>query len=222
MAKNHANEFRLALDDKKLAILHPVAERRDAAQVSPRGELGAQTRPSVPSSDRPAIAVLPFINMSGDPEQEYFSDGITEDIITALSKLRWFFVIARNSSFIYKGVAVHMKQVAEELGVGYVVEGSVRKSGDRVRITVQLNDAATGSHIWAERYDRSLVDVFAVQDEITEGNRCCDRAAALCQGKLPRPTQTAGQSGCMGPSDAGTVALLAGDPARQYRRAGAA
>ena len=122
----------------------------------------------MPLPDRPAIAVLPFINMSGDPEQEYFSDGISEDIITALSKLRWFFVIARNSSFIYKGKAVHMKQVAEELGVGYVVEGSVRKSGDRVRITAQLNDVATGSHIWAERYDRDLADVFAVQDEITE------------------------------------------------------
>ena len=122
----------------------------------------------MPLPDRPAIAVLPFINMSGDPEQEYFSDGISEDIITALSKLRWFFVIARNSSFTYKGKAVHMKQVAEELGVGYVVEGSVRKSGDRVRITAQLNDVATGSHIWAERYDRDLADVFAVQDEITE------------------------------------------------------
>jgi TolB-like protein/Tfp pilus assembly protein PilF len=118
--------------------------------------------------DRPAIAVLPFTNMSGDPEQEYFSDGISEDIITALSKLRWFFVIARNSSFTYKGKAVHLKQIADELGVGYVVEGSVRKGGDRVRITVQLNDAATGSHIWAERYDRGLADVFAVQDEITE------------------------------------------------------
>ncbi len=125
-------------------------------------------RPGSPLPDRPAIAVLPFTNMSGDPEQEYFSDGISEDIITALSKLRWFFVIARNSSFIYKGKAVHMKQVAEELGVGYVVEGSVRKAGDRVRITVQLNDVATGSHIWAERYDRSLADLFAVQDEITE------------------------------------------------------
>jgi TolB-like protein/cytochrome c-type biogenesis protein CcmH/NrfG len=134
----------------------------------PPGEPHEQSRPALPPSDRPAIAVLPFINMSGDPEQEYFSDGITEDIITGLSKLRWFFVIARNSSFIYKGIAVHMKQVAEELGVGYVVEGSVRKSGDRVRITVQLNDAATGSHIWAERYDRGLADVFAVQDEITE------------------------------------------------------
>jgi adenylate cyclase len=118
--------------------------------------------------DKPSIAVLPFQNMSGDPEQEYFSDGISEDIITALSKLRWFFVIARNSSFTYKGKAVHMKQVAAELGVGYVLEGSVRKGGDRVRITAQLNDVTTGSHIWAERYDRDLADVFAVQDEITE------------------------------------------------------
>ena len=127
-----------------------------------------QPRPAMPLPDRPAIAVLPFTNMSGDPEQEYFSDGISEDIITALSKLRWFFVIARNSSFTYKGKAVHLKQVAEELGVGYVVEGSVRKGGDRVRITAQLNDVATGSHLWAEKYDRSMADVFAVQDEITE------------------------------------------------------
>src|SRR5689334_657837 len=127
-----------------------------------------ELRPALPPPDRPAIAVLPFVNMSGDPEQEYFSDGISEDIVTALSKLRWFFVIARNSSFVYKGKAVHMKQVAEELGVGYVVEGSVRKGGERVRITVQLNDVATGSHLWAERYDRDLADVFAVQDEITE------------------------------------------------------
>ena len=144
----------------------------EAAQAHAAGPppdaLHEKSRPALPSSERPAIAVLPFVNMSGDPEQEYFSDGITEDIITALSKLRWFFVIARNSSFIYKGKAVHMKQVAEELGVGYVVEGSVRKGGDRVRITAQLNDVATGSHVWAERYDRGLADVFAVQDEITE------------------------------------------------------
>ena len=125
-------------------------------------------RPAGAASERPAIAVLPFSNMSGDPEQEYFSDGISEDIITALSKLRWFLVIARNSSFIYKGRTVHLKQVGEELGVDYVLEGSVRKSGDRVRITAQLNDIATGSHIWAERFDRALSDVFAVQDEITE------------------------------------------------------
>ena len=128
----------------------------------------ARARLALPLPDRLAIAVLPLTNMTGDPEQEYFSDGISEDIITALSKLRWFFVIARNSSFIYKGKAVHMKQVAEELGVGYVVEGSVRRSGDNVRITAQLNDATTGSHLWAERYDRKLADVFAVQDEITE------------------------------------------------------
>src|SRR6202047_2178841 len=142
-------------------------EPADASGLPP-DHVHERSRPALPLPDRPAIAVLPFINMSGDSEQEYFSDGISEDIITALSKLRWFFVIARNSSFIYKGNAVHMKQIAEELGVGYVVEGSVRKVGDRVRITVQLNDVATGSHVWAERYDRGIADVFAVQDEITE------------------------------------------------------
>ena len=134
--------------------------------AAPQG--GQQQQPALPLPDRPAIAVLPFDNMSGDQEQEYFSDGISEDIITALSKSRWFFVIARNSSFTYKGNPVHMTQVAAELGVRYVVEGSVRKSGDRVRITAQLNDTATGSHIWAEHYDRDLTDVFAVQDEITD------------------------------------------------------
>jgi TolB-like protein/Tfp pilus assembly protein PilF len=134
----------------------------------PRTGTAEPSRPTLPLPDRPAIAVLPFTNMSDDPEQDYFSDGISEDIIAALSKLHWFFVIARNSSFIYKGKAVHMKQVAEELGVRYVVEGSVRRSGERVRITAQLNDAATGSHLWAERYDRALADVFAVQDEITD------------------------------------------------------
>src|SRR6266852_4730612 len=134
----------------------------------PPDEIRDVSRPALLLPDRPAIAVLPFTNMSGDPEQEYFSDGISEDITTALSKLRWFFVIARNSSFTYKGRPVHLKQVAEELGVGYVVEGSVRKIGERVRITAQLNDTHTGHHIWAERYDRDLADVFAVQDEITE------------------------------------------------------
>jgi TolB-like protein len=139
-----------------------------AHAAGPLDEVREQSRAGLPLPDRPAIAVLPFINRGGDAEQEYFSDGISEDIITALSKLRWFFVIARNSSFIYKGKAVHLQQVADELGVRYVLEGSVRKGGDRVRITAQLNDVATGSHIWAERYDRELADVFAVQDEITE------------------------------------------------------
>ena len=122
----------------------------------------------LPALDRAAIAVLPFANLSGEPEQEYFSEGISEDIITALSKLRWFYVIARNSSFIYKQKSVHHQRIGEELGVGYVVEGSVRKDGDHVRITAQLVDVATGSHLWAERYDRNLADVFAVQDEITQ------------------------------------------------------
>jgi TolB-like protein/cytochrome c-type biogenesis protein CcmH/NrfG len=137
----------------------------DNAGLEPAGEA---SRAVMSPLDRPAIAVLPFTNMSDEPEQEYFSEGISEDIITALSKLRWFYVIARNSSFIYKGKAVHIKAVGEELGVGYVVEGSVRKEGNRVRITAQLIDVATGTHIWSEHYDRSLADVFAVQDEITQ------------------------------------------------------
>jgi TolB-like protein len=153
---------------KGLRFVGSVSTHESIHPVGSPVDLHALARPALPLPDRPAIAVLPFVNMSGDPEQEYFSDGISEDIITALSKLRWFFVIARNSSFVYKGKAAHMKQVAGELGVGYVVEGSVRKIGDRVRITVQLNDVETGSHIWAERYDRELTDVFAVQDEITE------------------------------------------------------
>jgi TolB-like protein/cytochrome c-type biogenesis protein CcmH/NrfG len=139
------------------------AEMGGAAQKEP----GEPARTLLPLPDRPAIAILPFVNMSDDPAQEYFSDGISEDIITALSRLRWFFVIARNSSFVYKGKSGNLKQIAAELGVGYVVEGSVRRSGERLRITAQLNDAATGAHIWAERYDRDLADVFAVQDEIT-------------------------------------------------------
>ena len=118
--------------------------------------------------DKPSIAVLPFANMSGDPEQEYFADGITEDIITALSHHRWFFVIARNSAFVYKGRAVDVKQAARELGVRYVLEGSIRRAGRRVRITGQLVDAESGNHLWAERYDRDLADIFAIQDEITQ------------------------------------------------------
>jgi adenylate cyclase len=117
---------------------------------------------------RPAIAVLPFENLSGDPEQEYFADGIAEDLITRLSDWRHFPVIARNSSFTYKGGSVDVKQVSRELGVRYVVEGSVRKGGDRVRISAQVIDATTGHHVWAERYDRELSDIFALQDEITE------------------------------------------------------
>jgi adenylate cyclase len=123
---------------------------------------------TLPLPDKPSIAVLPFNNMSGDPEQDYFADGICEDLITALSKIRWFFVIARNSSFTYKGQAVEVTQIARELGVRYVIEGSVRKAGNRVRITAQLIDATSGRHVWADRYDRDLADIFDLQDEMTQ------------------------------------------------------
>jgi TolB-like protein len=116
--------------------------------------------------DRPSIAVLPFQNISSDPEQEYFADGMVEDIISGLSRIKWLFVIARNSSFVYKGNATDVKQVGRELGVRYVLEGSVRRAGNRVRITAQLNDAETGIQIWSERYDRLFDDIFAVQDEL--------------------------------------------------------
>jgi TolB-like protein len=124
------------------------------------------TSPALALPDKPSIAVLPFANMSGDPEQEYFVDGMVEEIITALSRIRWLFVIARNSSFTYKGKAVDVKQVGRELGVRYVLEGSVRKSGNRVRITGQLIDTTTGAHIWADRFDGALDDIFALQDEV--------------------------------------------------------
>jgi len=120
------------------------------------------------TAEKPSIAVLPFTNMSGDPEQEYFSDGITEDIITALSRLRWFFVISRNSTFSYKGKPVDVKKIGRELGVRYILEGSIRKIGNRVRITAQLISTTSGAHLWAERYDRDLTDIFALQDEITQ------------------------------------------------------
>jgi adenylate cyclase len=136
------------------------AEQAASASPAPRFTVTLQ--------DKPSIAVLAFNNMSGDPEQEYFSDGICEDIITDLSKLSELHVIARNSSFTYKGKPVDVKQVGRELGVRYVLEGSVRKAGNRVRVTGQLIDAASGAHIWAERFDRDLTDIFAVQDELTQ------------------------------------------------------
>jgi len=119
-----------------------------------------------PLPDKPSIAVLPFANLSGDPEQEYFADGMVDEITTALSRIRWLFVIARNSSFTYKGQVVDVKQVGRELGVRYVLEGSVRKQGGRVRITAQLIDATTGTHLWADRFDGSLTEVFDLQDEV--------------------------------------------------------
>jgi len=133
----------------------------------PPVEVASKEKMAFPLPDKPSIAVLPFVNMSGDKEQEYFSDGITEEIITALSKIPHLFVISRQSTFTYKDKPVKVKQVSEELGVRYVLEGSVRKAGDKLRITAQLIDAITGHHLWAERYDRDLKDIFALQDEIT-------------------------------------------------------
>ncbi len=143
-----------------------VGEVREARRSPALAETSAPVR-KLP--DRPSIAVLPFANMSGEAEQEYFADGVVEDIITALSRVSWLFVIARNSSFVYKGRAVDVKRVGEELGVRYVLEGSVRKAANRVRITGQLIDAATGGHLWADRFDGNLDDIFDLQDLVTAG-----------------------------------------------------
>jgi adenylate cyclase len=152
-------------------IARPVRTHRivlGAEAAEALGEASAAASPARRAAQKPSIAVLPFANMSGDPEQEYFSEGITEDIITNLSHNRAFFVISRSTSFTYKGPAVDVGKVARELGVRYVLEGSVRRAGNRVRITAQLIDAETGHHLWADRYDRELADVFAVQDEIAQ------------------------------------------------------
>jgi len=147
--------------------VYRIQEKPGAIPPHPPIEVASREKMAFPMPDKPSIAVLPFVNMSDDPKQEYFSDGMTEEIITALSKVPNLFVIARNSVFTYKGKPVKVKQVSEELGVRYVVEGSVQKSGDKVRITAQLIDALSGHHLWAERYDRDLKDIFALQDEIT-------------------------------------------------------
>jgi adenylate cyclase len=150
-----------------ILIIAAVAIWKLYLRPTPPLEVASKEKMAFPLPDKPSIAVLPFVNMSDDPKQEFFSDGITEEIITALSKVPYLFVIARNSTFTYKGKPVKVKQVSEELGVRYVLEGSVRKAGDKVRITAQLIDAITGHHLWAERYDRDLKDIFALQDEIT-------------------------------------------------------
>lgn len=162
----------LAFDDIGPQSVKNIAEPVPSFLLRPERRASAPAAPAVaakaPSAaDGPSIAVLPFDNMSSDPEQEYFSDGISEDVITDLSKVSGLLVIARNSSFVYKGRAVGVKQVADELGVQHVLEGSVRKAGNRVRVNAQLIEAATGGHVWAERYDRSIDDIFAVQDELT-------------------------------------------------------
>jgi adenylate cyclase len=171
----------------KLGVTSTLAAKD--ASSAPTAPAGDAARPALPS--KPPIAVLPFQNMSGDPEQEYFADGITEDILTELSRFRELFVISRNSVFVYKGKPINVQTVAKDLGVQYVVEGSVRKAGNRVRITVQLIDAETDAHLWAERYDRELADIFAIQDEVTSSivailpGRVADAAHERVQRKPP-------------------------------------
>jgi len=138
------------------------------AEITESDASNTATAPALALPDRPSIAVLPFVNLSGDPEQDYFADGIVEEIITALSRIGWLFVIARNSSFTYKGRVIDVKQVGRELGVRYVLEGSVRKAANRLRMTGQLVDAATGGHLWADRYEGAIDDIFELQDRITE------------------------------------------------------
>ncbi|POR52624.1 winged helix-turn-helix domain-containing protein [Bosea psychrotolerans] len=184
---SHINAVRKAIGDKgdEQRLVRTIARKgfRFVGEVEQAGEArqpigsGAPERAASPSTelrsvplppDKPAITVLPFQNLSGDPEQEYFADGVVEDIIAALSRIRWLFVIARNSSFAFKGRAVDVKEIGRELGVRYVLEGSVRKSGSKVRITGQLIDAATGTHLWAERFEGLLDDIFELQDRIAE------------------------------------------------------
>ncbi|HET8996999.1 MAG TPA: winged helix-turn-helix domain-containing protein [Acetobacteraceae bacterium] len=178
---SHINAARKAIGDtgEEQRLIRTIARKgfRFVAEVSeaqpqeavPASEPAASEEmppPALHLPDKPSVAVLPFQNMSGDPEQEYFADGVVEDIITGLSRIRWLFVIARNSSFTYRNRMVDVKQVGRELGVRYVLEGSVRKAGNRVRITGQLVDATTGAHLWAERFDGALDDIFELQDQI--------------------------------------------------------
>jgi adenylate cyclase len=164
-------KFNLAFDDLGEQSAKNIAEPVRAFRIKPTEPAGPSKlgdNVDQPRHDKPSIAVLAFDNMSGDPEQEYFSDGVSEDIITELSRFPELFVIARNSSFSYKGRSTKVQDIGSDLGVAYVVEGSIRKAGRRIRVTVQLVEAATGNHIWAERYDRELEDIFDLQDEITQ------------------------------------------------------
>jgi len=167
---NRINAARKAIGDtgdrQRLIKTLPRKGLRFVGEVREEA-LRSRALPDLSLPDRPSIAVLPFVDMSGDPGREYFADGISEDLVTGLARIRWLFVIARNSTFAYKHRAVDAKQVSRELGVRYILEGSVRRAGNRLRITAQLVDATTGGHLWAERYERELGDIFAVQDDIT-------------------------------------------------------
>jgi TolB-like protein len=161
-----AGKLEIAFEDIGEQQLKNIARPLRVYRVRSGNPASETRQAALPLPDKPSIAVLPFANMSGDPEQEYFADGMVEEIITALSRIRWLFVIARNSSFTYKGQAVDVKQVSRELGVRYILEGSVRKAANRVRITAQLIDALTGTHLWADRFDGSLKDVFDLQEKV--------------------------------------------------------
>src|SRR6266508_4202598 len=184
------------LEDMGAQTLKNIAEPMRAWRVRidvkssalPSPKLSIETAQPLPLPDKPSIAVLPFQNMSGDPKQEYFADGMVEEIITALSRIHWLFVIARNSSFTYKGQAVDVKQVGRELGVRYVLEGSVRKSANRVRISAQLIDASTGVHLWADRFESALDDIFDLQDQVT-ASVVCAIAPKLEQAETARATR---------------------------------
>ena len=173
------------------------------------------SEPAVALPDKPSIAVLPFANMSGDPEQEYFADGMVEEIITALSQIKWLFVIARNSSFTYKGQAVDLKQVGRELGVRYVLEGSARKAAGRVRITAQLIDAFTGTHLWADRFEGLLEDVFELQDKVASS------VAGVIEPALQaaETARSAGRPTTASAGPGGAPSCGAGDHARSALRA---
>jgi TolB-like protein/tetratricopeptide (TPR) repeat protein len=193
------NAARKAVDDNgaQQRLIRTIARKgiRFVGAVRTQSSGAAAPPPDVIAlslPDRPAIAVLPFINMSGDPDQEYFADGLTEDIITGLSRQHWFFVIARNSTFTYKGRSVDVREVAAQLGVRYILKGSVRKAANRVRVTSQLIDVTNSSHLWAEKYDRELTDIFALQDDITNrvigsvGPQVLVTEAARVQRKAPQ------------------------------------
>ena len=166
--RDRVKETFVDLGEKTLKNIARPVRAYGLAGTGTRVRTGSEKRGQLSLPDKPSIAVLPFQNMSGDPEQDYFADGMVEDIITGLSRIKWLFVIARNSSFVYKGKAVDVRQVGRELGVRYVLEGGVRKAGGRVRITAQLVEAETGAHLWAEKYDGALEDVFELQDRITD------------------------------------------------------
>jgi adenylate cyclase len=206
------NKVKVGFEDLGAQSLKGIAEPVRAYRVT--GTPSVTVAPPGTSTDKPSIAVLPFTNMSGDFEQEYFSDGITEDIITELSRFRSLFVIARNSSFAFKGKAVKVQEIAKELGVAYVVEGSVRKAGARIRITAQLVEAAGGRHVWAERYDRPADDVFAIQDEVvrTVAATLAGRVeAAGAEGLRRRPTPSLSAYECVLRGNA----LPVGDPVQE-------